>query len=95
MEFDVEFLLGAEIEFLDLYSRRGDAFYFVFDNCLEQIRHFPNSAPIYSHPFHSLLIPKTPFGIFHAIEGKRVFVHAVLDLRMSPERIAESLKSRS
>lgn len=93
MALDVEFLLGAEIEFLDIYARRGEDFYSIFDGCLNQIRHFPESAPVYTPPFRRLLIPRTPVAIFYTIEGNRIFVQAVLDLRMSPERISERLKS--
>ncbi|MGF1656328.1 MAG: hypothetical protein ACFCU3_05040 [Verrucomicrobiales bacterium] len=89
--YEVELLLGAEIEFLELYSVYGDRFYVLFDECLDQIRKFPRSAPIYTSPFHRLLIRKTPYALFYAVEGRRVLIHAILDLRMSPSRIAERL----
>ena len=95
MEFEVELLLGAEIEFLDIYSRRGDAFYELFDDCLNRLSRFPELGPLYSFPFRRLLIPKTPFGLFYTIEGRRIMVNAVLDLRSDPDRILERLKGKS
>jgi hypothetical protein len=92
MEFEVELLLGAEIEFLDIYSRRGDRFYTIFDICLMRLRSFPEIGPFYSAPFRRLLIPKTPFGIFYTVEGRRIFITAILDLRADPDRILERLK---
>ncbi|MGC1528002.1 MAG: hypothetical protein WA783_18305, partial [Phormidesmis sp.] len=48
MEFAVELLLGAEIEFLEIYSDRGDTFYIAFEDRIAQIGRFPKSGPIYS-----------------------------------------------
>ncbi len=91
MEFAVELLLGAEIEFLEIYSDRGDTFYIAFEDRIAQIGRFPKSGPIYSEPFRRLLIPKSPFGIFYTIEGNRIFVQAIIDLRSDPERIMRRL----
>lgn len=91
MEFDVELLLGAEIDFLDIYSHRGDSFYRSFDLCLSRLRRFPEIGPVYSFPFRRLLIPTSPLGIFYVIEGRRIFVVAVLDLRTDPQRVLDRL----
>lgn len=37
--------------------------------------------------FHRGLVSRFPFGIYYKIEGKRIVVFAVLDLRQDPERI--------
>ena len=92
MEFETELLLGAEIEFLDIYSRRGDSFYEKIDSSLERLRNFPKLGSIYSDPFRKLLIKDTPYGMFYTIEGRRIMVNAILDLRMDPDRILDRLE---
>ncbi len=91
MEVAVELLLGAEIEFLEIYSEYGDTFYAAFDDRIAQICRFPKSGPIYSEPFRRLLIPKFPYGIFYTVEGYRIFVQAIIDLRSDPDRIIRRL----
>lgn len=93
MALEIELLLGAEIEFLAIYGRRGEPFYEVFDDCLGRICQLPESGSIYLAPFRRLLIPHSPFGIFYVVEGGRIFVHAVIDLRRSPNRIVERLQA--
>jgi hypothetical protein len=38
------------------------------------------------------LVPNFPFGIFYSVEGHRILISAVLDLRQDPERIRERLE---
>jgi plasmid stabilization system protein ParE len=92
MEFEPELLLGAEIDFLEIYSRRGDVFYEQIDIALSRLRRFPEVGPLYSTPFRRMLIPKTPFGMFYTVEGRRIVIAAILDLRMDPGRIGDRLK---
>jgi hypothetical protein len=54
------------------------------------------------HGFHSrrydyywMLATKFPFGIYYAISGERVEVHAVLDQRARPATIRRKLQKRS
>lgn len=83
------------MEFLEIYSREGEDFYERVDDALSRLLQFPESGPIYSIPFRRLLLPKTPYGIFYAIEGHRILIHAILDLRGDPQRVLQRLKRPS
>jgi len=39
-----------------------------------------------------LLGPKRRYGIFYVIEGRRILIHAVIDLRQDPKRLWERLR---
>ena len=39
-------------------------------------------------------IGRTPFGLFYAIEGRRLMVIAVQDLRQDPSTLARIIRSR-
>jgi hypothetical protein len=38
------------------------------------------------------LVANFPFGIFYSVEGTRIVISAVLDLRQDPDRIRERLE---
>ena len=88
---DVIWLAGADADMIRLYARLGDRFYHQVHESVEQIRWMPESAPVYLGRFRRLVIAQTPFGLFYCVEGSRVMISALLDLRMSPERIRERL----
>ena len=43
----------------------------------------------------ALVMRGYPFGIFYSVEGERLFVQVVLDLRQSPENIRRRLSLES
>ena len=91
-------LLGAQIEFQSIFARfadssfaRAEAFDQLVHEGLRQIAKFPHSAPRHIGRYHRLLLRKPPYALFYAVEGNRVFVHAILDIRQPREAIARRL----
>lgn len=89
----IELLLGAQIDFLKIYEQRGDAFYRSVESVMSRLSQFPESGPVHRRPYRRMLLLNTPLGLFYTVEGGRVFIHAIVDLRMSPARIWERLTS--
>ncbi|WP_346330768.1 hypothetical protein [Prosthecobacter sp. SYSU 5D2] len=69
----------------------GDHFIVVVDSALELLRSFPEMAPMYAHPFRRLLIGKRGIGLFYAIEGRRIVVHAITFLSGDSSQIQRRL----
>ena len=61
------------------------------DACLGPLSEHPESAPIFEGGTRRLVMRGYPFGIFFAVEGGRLMVQAILDLRQSPESIRRRL----
>jgi len=55
----------------------------------------PESAPVYAGEFRRLLVRKFDHGIFYRIQGTRIVVTAVLDLRQDPTTIRRRMVSAS
>ena len=72
----------------------GDHFLRAIESALDQLRAFPESAPVRLPPLRRGLIAGFTFGLYFAIEDRGVIVHAVLDLRQSPEWIERLLRER-
>ena len=94
----VELLRGAEADLLENYVRLeesreglGDRFYRTIDYALERIRQFPEIAPVYQGSYRRLVVRPFGCGIFYSIEGQRIMVGAILDLRQGPESIRRRL----
>lgn len=68
-------------------SGLGDEFIRCVGAKLEFINRNPNACPRMYKDFHRGLVSRFPYGIYYKIEGKRIVVFAVLDLRQDPERI--------
>ena len=68
-------------------SGLGDEFIRCIDAKLEFISRNPKACPKMYKDFHRGLVSRFPFGVYYKIEGKRIVVFAVLDLRQNPERI--------
>lgn len=76
-------------------SGRGEIFMRHLDATFARIRRFPESAPVFHPPFRRVLVPSFPYGVFYAIEGKRLVVVGVMDLRQNPESIQRRLRSEA
>jgi hypothetical protein len=92
-------LARAEAEVLETQARLedvaiglGERFNTRVEEALEQLIEFPQIGSIYFAPYRRLLVRDFPFGVFYAIDGRRIIVHTVLDLRQSPEAIARKLR---
>ena len=68
-------------------SGLGEEFVLCVDAKLEFINRHPKACPEMYKDFRRGLISRFPFGIYYKIEGKRIVVFAVLDLRQDPEKI--------
>jgi plasmid stabilization system protein ParE len=91
-------LLGAQVEFHSIFARlaessfaRAEAFDRLVHDGLQQLTRFPHSAPQHIGRYHRLLLEKLPYALYYAVEGRRVFVHAILDVRQSREAVARRL----
>jgi len=88
-------LQSAQADLLELYCRHGEGSYHTVDQALEAIRQMPELGPIYHDHFRRKLVTGTPFGIFYSIEGSRLMVSFVMDLRQDPATIERRLKIQS
>ena len=59
---------------------------------IESLLLFSGVHSIHFERYHRLLSRRFPFAIYYRIEGDLIRIHAVLDCRRDPERIAERLK---
>lgn len=91
-------LVRAEAEVIEAQARLedaspglGDRFNARVEEGLDRLERHPECAPVYSGPFRRLLVRDFPFGIFYSIEGRRVMVQAVVDLRQDPRGIRRRL----
>jgi plasmid stabilization system protein ParE len=57
----------------------------------QYIRRHPRIGRLYANNRRRFLVPNFPFGIFYSIEGNRIVISAVLDLRQDPDSIRERL----
>ena len=89
---EVVLLQSAQADLMELYSRHGEATYFAVDHALEAIRTMPELAPIFHAPFRRKVVPDTPFGIFYVIEGDRLMISFIMDLRQNPRVLEKRLK---
>src|SRR5947209_6758551 len=94
----IELLRGAEADLLENYVRLeelraglGDRFYRTLDFALERLRQYPEIAPVYRGPYRRLVLRPFGFGVFYSIEGDRLMVGAILDLRQDPLSIGRRL----
>ena len=92
-------LARAEAEVLETQARLEDAvaglgerFNLRVEEALDQLIGFPQSGSVYAAPFRRVLVRDFPFGIFYSIEGRRIVVQAVLDLRQDPQAIERKLR---
>ena len=95
---EVTFLAGADRDAFEIFARieardpdAADAFLQRIADSVRQLGGHPESGPVFVAPFRRLVMRGYPFGIFYTAEGERLFVHAVLDLRQSPESIRRRL----
>jgi toxin ParE1/3/4 len=71
---------------------RGEIFLRHLDVVFTRLRAFPSSGPFFHERYRRALVPGFPYGIFYSIEGTRLIVLGVLDLRQNPETIRRRLE---
>ena len=62
------------------------------DLAFGQLRTFPEIAPAFHESYRRLLVHGFPYGIFYMIEGRRIIVSGVMDLRQDPDIIRRRLR---
>ena len=74
---------------------RGAVFMRYLDVAFGRLRTFPEIAPMFHESYRRLLVHGFPYGIFYTIEGRRIIVSGVMDLRQDPGIIRQRLRGRS
>lgn len=93
---DIIWLAAAERDLMRLYdqaeqTQSGDAFLQTIQQSVGNLRGFPFIAPTFAGSIRRLLISKHPLGVFYAVEGSRVMILRLLDLRQDPATIRRKL----
>ena len=99
---ELVFLLSADAdiqtayEFYEAFQEgRGEVFMRHLDVALGRLRTFPEIAPPIHEAHRRLLVHGFPYGVFYTIEGRRIIVAAIMDLRQDPEIIRQRLRGRN
>lgn len=80
-ESDLDALFAAQFS---LSEASAMAFLERVEHALALLVVFPQLGPVYALPFRRYLLRGGKIGIFYTIEGGRIFVHALHDLRQDP-----------
>jgi plasmid stabilization system protein ParE len=95
---ELVFLFSADADIQSAYNfyealqpGRGEVFMRQLDVALGHLRSFPEIVPHFLGPYRRLLIAGFPYGVFYSIEGNRIIVTAVMDLRQNAETIRRRL----
>jgi len=91
---EVVFLLAAEVDvqgayewFEDQRERRGDQFLRHLRQLEVLLAANPGMGVSVGRGIRKLLMPRFDHGIFYTVEGRRIMVAAVIDLRRDPAYI--------
>ena len=83
--FSADADIQAAYEFYEaVQPGRGEVFIRHLDAAFGQLRTFPEIAPVFHKSHRRMLVHGFPFGIFYSLEGDRIIVSGVLDLRQDP-----------
>lgn len=93
--------LGAEADVQRVYERfelleegTGDRFYAEVLSSVRLLEAFPHIGPaVYRGKVRRVLVFNRHHGLFYTVEGRRVILHALLDLRQNPALIMRRLRS--
>ena len=96
---ELVFLRSADLDIeraFDFYEGcqcgRGEIVMRHLDATFGQLPSDPESAPVFHAPHRRLLVSGFPYGVFYALEGGRVIVSGVMDLRRDPAWIRRKLR---
>ena len=88
---ELVFLLSADtdiqsaFEFYERYQEGlGEVFMRHLDLALGHLCANPALAPVFHGTYRRLLVHGFPFGVFYTIEGRRIIIAGVMDLRQAP-----------
>lgn len=96
---DLILLTAAEIALQEIYdyleelgAGKGDRFLHALEAALTQIRTFPRSGRAFHQRYRRVLISRHLYGVIYSIEGRRIVVTRIVDLRQDPESIRRNLE---
>ena len=52
---------------------------------------FPELGAVFSHPFRRYVLRDRNLALFYTFEGRRIFIHALCDLRQDPAHLRRRL----
>ena len=95
---ELVFLLAADADIQTAYefyeacqTGRGEIFMRHLDVAFGRLRTHPEVAPVFLGTYRRLLIHGFPYGIFYTLEGRRIIISGVMDLRQEPGTIRRRL----
>jgi plasmid stabilization system protein ParE len=95
---EIEWLVGAERDLDQCYAERFDHSEREAAALLESVEHalgllarFPRLVPMFRRPFRRFILRRYQLAMFYTVDGNRLFIHALIDLRQSPEAILRRL----
>jgi toxin ParE1/3/4 len=95
---ELVFLFSADADIQTAYefyeafqSGRGEIFMRHLDVAFGQLRAFPEIAPLFHESYRRLLVHGFPYGIFYSLEGGRIIISGVMDLRQDPGGVRRRL----
>jgi toxin ParE1/3/4 len=96
---EIVFLFSADADIQTAYefyeacqSGRGEIFMRHLDATFTRLRTFPEIAPLFHQAYRRLLVHGFPYGIFYTIEGRRIIIAGVMDLRQDSNAIRQRLR---
>ena len=88
----VEWLAGAEADLDALFAARLESsehsameLLAMVERALSLLRVFPELGSLHARRFRRFLLQERHLAIFYTFEGRRIFIHAVCDLRQDPD----------
>ena len=94
--FSADADIQTAYEFYEAYQEgRGEVFMRHLDVALGRLRIFPEIAPPIHEGHRRLLVHGFPYGVFYTLEGRRIIIAGVMDLRQDPEIIRRRLRGRN
>jgi hypothetical protein len=92
----VELLKGAEADLFAAFEKllesgRCQDFYQRIDQKLDLIRTFPGIGGRFKRDHRRVLELKYSYGIYYLVYNKRIFVSAILPLKIDPETVRKRL----
>ena len=92
----VEWLDAAEQDLDAMFAARLDAggtekFLGMVERALALLLTFPELGPVLSHPIRRYLLRDRNIALFYTFEGRRIFIHALCDLRQDPAHLRRRL----
>ena len=94
--FSADADIQSAYDFYEAYQAgRGEVFMHHLDAGFGRVRDFPEIAPVFHGKHRRLLVHGFPYGIFYTIEGRRIVIAGVMDLRQDPDVIRQRLSGRN